>query len=366
DAENALADAGVTVAPYDALYKYLEKFTMDDTVLVSETQASHRVFAVLEGRTNVLRCRFNPTTLAKQIRNDVERVNAAIAHRRDGAALVKLLYRLDKEYKSGSVRESDRRLRTELDVSRTLSGYRAEQEGAKGDSFETIAGYGPHGAIIHYEPTGETDVPLEAKGFLLIDSGGQYLEGTTDVTRTVALGPLTDEEKTDFTLVLKGTIDLAMAMFPAGTCGYTLDILARKALWNAGLDYNHGTGHGVGHFLCVHEGPAGLRRIAGDRADQIPLAPGMVISDEPGIYRAGKHGVRIENLVTVVKAEEEGFLKFETLTCVPIDRASIRKELLSPAELAWLDGYHAWVKKVLTPLLDAPEAAWLAEATKPL
>jgi len=366
DAKEALREANVTVAPYGEVYRYLEKFTMEDSVLVSETQSSHRVFAILTGRTNVVRCRYNPTTLTKQIRNDVERVNVAVAHRRDGVAVVKLLYRLDKEYRSGSVRPEDRRLRTELDVSCTLAGYRAEQEGAKGPSFETIAGYGPHGAIIHYEPTPETDAPLEAKGFLLLDSGGQYLEGTTDITRTVALGPLTEEEKTDFTLVLKGTIGLAMAKFPAGTCGYTLDILARKALWDAGLDYNHGTGHGVGHMLCVHEGPAGIRRVPGDRADQIPLAPGMVISDEPGIYRAGKHGVRIENLVTVVRAEEEGFLKFETLTCVPIDRNAIRKELLSPAETAWLDGYHAWVRKVLTPLLDAPEASWLAEATKPL
>ena len=366
DAAGSLAEAGVTVAPYDEFYRYLEKFTLEDSVLVSETQASHRVFAVLEGKTNVIRCHFTPVTVAKQLRNDTERVNVCVAHRRDGAAVVKLLYRLDKEYKSGSVREGDRRLRTELDVSRALAGYRAEQPNAKGPSFETIAGYGPHGAIIHYEPTPETDAPLDANGFLLLDSGGQYLEGTTDITRTIALGPLTDEQKTDFTLVLKGTIDLAMAKFPEGTCGYTLDILARKALWDAGLDYNHGTGHGVGHFLCVHEGPAGIRRVPGDRVDQIPLKPGMVISDEPGIYRAGSHGVRIENLVMVVRAEEEGFLQFETLTCVPIDRSAIRKELLSPAEIDWLDGYHAWVRRVLTPLLDMPEAVWLEQATQPL
>lgn len=364
-AKTVLAEAGACVRPYGDVYEYVTKYNLDNTVLLSDSQTSHRFFAILEGRTNVIRCHFNPTTLEKQRRNETERVNVCLAHRKDGVAMVKLLYRLDKEYK-GNIRENDRLLKTELDVSHTLNGFRAEEPLSKGPSFETIAGYGPHGAIIHYEPTPETDAGLDTKSFLLLDSGGQYLEGTTDITRTISLGRLTDEERTDYTRVLKGTIDLAMAKFPEGTCGYMLDILARKALWDAGENYNHGTGHGVGHMLCVHEGPAGIRKYAGNKEDQIPLAPGMVISDEPGIYRAGKHGVRIENLVMVVKAKEEGFLKFETLTCCPIDRAPVKKELLTEEEIAWLDGYHAWVYRSLSPLLPEPEANWLKEATKPL
>lgn len=368
----------VELHPYASVYDFLKKYTLEDSVLLSENQASHLFFDLLGGRTNLLTCRTNPATLLKQKRNDVERVNVCVAHHRDGVAVTKLLYLLKKQYPfSGqAVSDEQRTLRTEMDVVRKLHSLRMEQENCKGDSFETIAGYGYHGAIIHYEPTDETSIALEPKSFLLIDSGGQYPEGTTDITRTVALGPLTEEEKTDFTLVLKGHVDLAMAKFPAGTYGYGLDILARQPLWNADMDYNHGTGHGVGSMLCVHEGPVGFHRYANSRTEEVILEPGMVISNEPGVYKPGKYGIRTESMVLVQPAKpqseaakvagEKQFYKLDTLTCVPIDRDAIRTELLTDAEKGWINGYHAWVLKQLTAHLTAEEAAWLKEACAPL
>ena len=232
-----------------------------------------------------------------------------------------------------------------------------------GESFDTIAGYKEHGAIVHYEATPETDVTLKPEGFLLLDSGAQYLDGTTDITRTIALGPLTEEEKTDYTLILKGHIALAMAVFPEGTRGAQLDVLARMPIWKERMNYLHGTGHGVGHFLNVHEGPQSIRM----NENPIPLQPGMVTSNEPGVYKAGSHGSRTDNLLLTVPAGEGMFgkyLKFETLTLCPICRKGIIKELLTAEEIGWLNDYHRTVYEKLSPDLNNDEKEWLKEACK--
>jgi len=247
---------------------------------------------------------------------------------------------------------------TEISIADHLRELRAEQSLFIGESFGTIAGYKEHGAIVHYSATPESVSTLSPEGLLLLDSGGQYLDGTTDITRTVALGALTDEERTDFTLVLKGHISLGMAKFPMGTRGSQLDILARKALWDNCWNYGHGTGHGVGHFLCVHEGPQSIRM------DENPtqLVPGMVISNEPGLYRAGKHGIRCENLVAVVEAEKTEFgqfYQFETLTLFPFDTKVLEPSLLTAGEKVWLNDYHQMVYSRVSPHLTDAEKSWL-------
>ena len=233
----------------------------------------------------------------------------------------------------------------------------------QGESFDTIAGYKEHGAIVHYEATPETDVALKPEGFLLLDSGAQYLDGTTDITRTIALGNLTEEEKLDYTLILKGHIALAMAVFPEGTRGAQLDVLARMPIWQQHMNYLHGTGHGVGHFLNVHEGPQSIRM----NENPIPLQPGMITSNEPGVYKAGSHGIRTENLVLTVPAGKgmfDNYLKFETITLCPICRKGIIKELLTAEEIKWLNKYHQTVYEKLAPDLNNDEREWLKEACK--
>ena len=257
---------------------------------------------------------------------------------------------------------------TELSAAAKLAAFRAQQPDFLDLSFDTIAGYGPHGAIVHYDPTPETDVPLHAAGLLLLDSGAHYRQGTTDVTRTIALGPVTDEEKRMFTLVLKGHLALSAARFPHGATGENLDVLARMPLWEQGLDYNHGTGHGVGYILSVHEGPQSFRWHSLD-GRRYPLEEGMVISNEPGYYEAGKFGIRHENLVLVRtgdKTEFGQFMYLEPLTMAPFDRDAIDTSLLTEGELAQLNDYHRQVYATVSPLLDAEEQAWLAEATAPL
>lgn len=276
---------------------------------------------------------------------------------RDGVALVKFLKWLEDTVPTG--RE------TEISIDKKLHAFRAAQPLYMGESFDTIAGYKEHGAIVHYEATPETDVTLKAEGFLLLDSGAQYLDGTTDITRTIALGNLTEEEKTDYTLILKGHIALATAVFPEGTRGAQLDVLARLPIWKQHMNYLHGTGHGVGHFLNVHEGPQSIRM----NENPIPLQPGMVTSNEPGVYKAGSHGIRTENLLLTVPAGEGMFgnyLKFETITLCPICRKGIIKELLTAEEIEWLNEYHRVVYEKLSPDLDNDEKEWLKEACKPL
>ena len=257
---------------------------------------------------------------------------------------------------------------TELSASDYLKKQRFAN-GAIDLSFETIAGYGANGAIVHYKPTPETDTAVEPKGFLLVDSGGQYPEGTTDITRTIAVGPLTEEERHTYTLVLKGHIQLAMAVFPQGCTGENLDILAHLPLWKEGLDYLHGTGHGVGALLSVHEGPNHLSWKSGARGQSAVFAPGMITSNEPGYYKEGSHGVRLENLVLCVEKEETPYgkmLAFETITLCPFDREAIRKEILTEEELSWLNSYHERVWQTYKDVLAPDVAAWLRKETLPL
>ena len=299
----------------------------------------------------------SPVALMKAVKNKTEQEGFRKAMKRDGVAMVKFLRWLEGAVPAGG--------ETEISVDQKLYAFRAEQAYFKGISFDTIAGYKEHAAIVHYEATPETDIPLKAEGMLLLDSGAQYLDGTTDITRTIVLGPLTEEEKTDYTLVLKGHLQLQNAHFPAGTCGTQLDILARHAMWKAGINYLHGTGHGIGHFLCVHEGPHQVRM------NHMPtlLEPGMILTDEPGIYKAGRHGIRIENTLLIVPAQETEFgkfYKFEPLTLCPIDKEAIVVSMLTDEELAWLNNYHQMVYDSLCPLLDKDEQNWLKEATTPL
>lgn len=276
---------------------------------------------------------------------------------RDGVAMAKFLRWLVPAVEDGGV--------TEVSASEELEAFRSEQSLYKDISFDTIAGYGAHGAIVHYEPTSETDIELKPEGLLLLDSGAQYLDGTTDITRTIALGPVTDEQKHVYTLVLKGHIRLAMAKFPANASGTQLDILAREAMWREGLNYLHGTGHGVGSYLNVHEGPHQIRM----EYKPEPLRAGMTVTNEPGLYLAGKFGVRIENtmLITEYMTTEYGrFLQMEPLTLCPIDKKPIDLAMLTDEELEYLNDYHATVFKSLSPYLDDDMVEWLADACTPI
>ena len=294
----------------------------------------------------------------KAIKNEAEIRGYQSAMRKDGIALVKFLRWLKPAVEAGG--------ESEISIDRKLTSLRAEQPLFRDISFDTIAGYGAHGAIVHYEATPETDIPLEPRGLLLLDSGAQYQDGTTDITRTIALGPLTEEEMTDYTLVLKGHIRLAMAKFPAGSSGTQLDILARYAMWQQGLNFLHGTGHGVGSYLNVHEGPHQIRM----NYMPAPLVAGMTLTNEPGIYKAGKHGCRTESTMLITHycdGEFGEFLQFEPLTLCPIDTTPIRLEIMTPDEVEWLNNYHKLVFQELSPLLDdEADREWLREATAPL
>lgn len=300
----------------------------------------------------------DPVRLPKACKNAVELEGIRAAHRRDGAAMVRFLAWLAAALAGRPLRE--------IEVSDRLEAFRAEGEGFRGLSFDTISGAGPNGAIIHYRASPETERVLEPGSLYLLDSGAQYLDGTTDITRTIALGEPTAEMKDRYTRVLKGHIALASAVFPVGTGGAALDVLARSALWQAGITYDHGTGHGVGHYLGVHEGP---QRIHYQSKDGQALLPGMVVSNEPGYYKPGAFGIRIENLVAVIAAApaggERSMLAFETLTLCPIDTKPIARELLTAAEISWLNGYHERVRVTVAPLLgdDRRAARWLEQAT---
>ena len=298
---------------------------------------------------------FDPIPAMKSIKNHAEIEGFRRAMIRDGVAMVKFLRWLKPAVEAGK--------ETELSIDRKLTALRAEQDLYRGLSFDTIAAYGPHGAIVHYEATTESDVVLEPKGLLLLDSGAQYQDGTTDITRTIALGPLTDEERLDYTLVLKGHIRLALTRFPDGISGTQIDALARYAMWQHGINYGHGTGHGVGSYLCVHEGPHQIRHTW----KPAPLHAGMTVTNEPGIYRQGKHGVRIENTMLIVEAGETEFgrfLRLEPLTLCPIDLTPVVWELMTPEEITYLNTYHKKVYNELSPLLDEEEKEWLKSNTK--
>lgn len=344
---------GISVHPYEEIGDYLNSFNAH-SILMNPAKTNYAIYSAIRPGCLIINGA-SPVALLKAIRNKQEIAGIHAAMQRDGVALVKFLKWLDEAVPAGK--------ETEISVDKKLHTFRAAQPLYMGESFDTIAGYKEHGAIVHYEATPETDVTLKPEGFLLLDSGAQYLDGTTDITRTIALGPLTEEEKTDYTLILKGHIALAIAVFPEGTRGAQLDVLARMPIWKERMNYLHGTGHGVGHFLNVHEGPQSIRM----NENPVALQPGMVTSNEPGVYKAGSHGIRTENLVLTVPAGEGMFgkyLKFETLTLCPICRKGIIKELLTAEEIGWLNDYHRTVYEKLSPDLNNDEKEWLKEACK--
>jgi Xaa-Pro aminopeptidase len=299
----------------------------------------------------------DPCLVPKACKNPVELEGTRAAHRRDGAAVTRFLAWLARESPKGTLRE--------IAASDRLEALRREGEHFRDLSFPTISGAGSNGAIVHYRATPETEKTLEPGTLYLLDSGAQYLDGTTDITRTIAIGAPTPEMRDRFTRVLKGHIALATARFPKGTIGTQLDAFARRALWEKGLDYDHGTGHGVGSYLSVHEGPQRISKAPNAQ----PLLPGMIVSNEPGYYKTGAYGIRIENLIVVQLADgggERETLGFETLTLAPIDRALVDRDLLDDGEIAWLDAYHARVRETISPLVDAETAQWLAAATAPI
>lgn len=341
---------------YSDIYSDLKTLPSNYRILVDSNKLNQSLYESIPDGCEII-SQLSPVAVLKSIKNDVELSGFRKAMVKDGIALTRFFMWLE-----GSVVNTKQ---TEVSIAGKLDAFRREQGNYFGESFGTIAGYADHGAVIHYKADEQSAYTLLPENILLLDSGGQYLEGTTDITRTTVLGPATEQQKTDFTLVLKGHIGLATAVFPTGTRGSQLDILARKSMWERGINYLHGTGHGVGHFLNVHEGPQSIRM----EENPVHLQPGMILSNEPGIYRNGEYGIRIENLIHVIEKETSAFgsfLQFETLTLFPIEQKLIDKSLLSKQELEWLNNYHQRVYETLAPHLNDVEQKWLKEKTKPL
>lgn len=355
---NNLSKDGIKLDEYDNIYREIGSLT-DCTVMADPDYANYRIFESIPESARPVKC-MSPVRHMKAVKNPVEMENERIAHVKDGAALTHFIYWLQNNVGKEKI--------TELSAAAKLEEFRSAMDGYLGPSFDPILGYGQHGAIIHYEPTPESDVQMMPESFCLADTGGHYREGTTDVTRTIPLGPLTDEEKRAYTLVLKGHLCLGAAKFPEGACGANLDYAARKPLWENGLDYNHGTGHGVGYILSVHEGPQRLTwRMNSETA--IPLEEGMIVSDEPGLYIEGKFGIRHENLVMVRKGDKNEFgrfMYFEELTMVPFDKNAIDMSLMSDEDIKNLNRYHEKVYKAISPYFEGEELEWLKECTKAL
>ena len=347
-----LKNNGIAVDDYANVAKGLKDY-FEYNILLDPQETSYTLFKTVKCQ-EIIRMK-SPIPAMKAIKNETEIVGFRNAMLKDGIALVKFLKWLQPAVEAGG--------QTEMSLDEKLTALRAEQDGFRGLSFDTIAGYEHHGAIIHYEATPETDIPVEPKGVILIDSGAQYDDGTTDVTRTIALGPVTEEQRHIYTLVLKGHIQLELCKFPIGAAGTQMDILARMAMWREGLNYLHGTGHGVGQYLSVHEGPHQFRM----EWMPAPFLPGMTVTDEPGIYLPGKFGVRIENtllIVPYIKTEFGEFLQFESLTLCPIDTSLIDLDMMLPEEIDWLNNYHDLVYEKLSPYLTEDEKEWLRGATK--
>ncbi|MCE5178306.1 MAG: aminopeptidase P family protein [Porphyromonadaceae bacterium] len=352
---NAYAEQDVILRDYQEIFDYVANLPKNSSVCITGSKINYKLRQTIPASCRLVDI---PSfiDLMKSVKNETELNGFRNAMIKDGVALVKFYMWLEQAVPAGEVNE--------VTVAEKLLEYRSQQELFVGESFGTIAGYGPNGAVIHYHAMPETCLKVEPEGLLLIDSGGQYKDGTTDITRTVAVGKLTKQMKADYTHVLKGHIALATAIFPEGTRGSQLDILARKALWENGLTYWHGTGHGIGHFLNVHEGPQNIRL----EENPTKLQPGMVTSNEPGLYRANQYGIRIENLIVTQeyqKTEEFGsFHNFETITLCPIDTKPIVKKLLTKKEIKWLNNYHKMVYRKLKKYLDKGEKAWLKSKTK--
>ena len=347
-----LGDTGVTIKGYDDIIHDLKQ--VKGTITFDPTKTNVWLKAAIENQVKVIEKR-NITTDLKAKKNEVELKSMENAHIKDGVAVVKFINWLKANIGKEEI--------TEMSATDKLLSFRKAQDGFVDISFDTIAGYGPHGAIIHYKADETTNSKLQPKGLFLVDSGAQYFDGTTDITRTIALGELTDQEKEDYTLVLKGHLNLGNVIFREGTVGCNLDVLARKDMWSRGIDFNHGTGHGVGFMLNVHEGPQNISKSLID----VQLEVGMVMSNEPGIYRAGSHGVRIENLIAVqpkITTEFGNFLCFKNLTICPYDLDAVKVEMLNEEERGWINAYHKEVFAKLSPLLKEEEVSWLKTATR--
>ncbi|MBQ7644562.1 MAG: aminopeptidase P family protein [Spirochaetales bacterium] len=349
---------GYEVLPYDAVADELSSLK-NVTVRINPERINMKMKNALDKAEGVsLSNGREYSTDMKAVKNETELDGMRIAHILDGVALVNFLAMVKRD-------EFDF---TELSIAKALSDEREMEEEYLGPSFGTIAGFGAHGAVVHYSATEETDIPICGNGLLVLDSGGQYTCGTTDITRTLLFGEATQEQKEDYTLVLKGHLALSSQVFPKGTTGHQLDALAHQFLWQRGMDYFHGTGHGVGHRLSVHEGPQRISSKQGT-GEPVALEPGMVISDEPGLYKEGRHGIRIENLVAVTEAMETEFGKFytfEVLTCCPYERDLIVKEMLTDQEVDMVNEYHRWVRDMLLPMVEESSRDYLIQATEPL
>lgn len=350
-----LKEAGVECRPYGEILSYLAALPAKARVLLSASQSAGTLAATLGERAVV---GSSAVAMFKAVKNQVQIDGTRAAMLRDGAAMVRALSEITSLVAQGATL-------TEMDIPAILTRHRSAGELYVEESFETIAGFGPHGAIVHYAARPETNAAISASNLLLIDSGASYFDGTTDITRTISLGKPSDEQRHDFTLVMKGHIALAQAVFPEGTRGHQLDAMARMPLWKEGKLYLHGTGHGVGHFLNVHEGPQSIRL----NDTGAPLLPGMITSNEPGIYLDGRYGIRCENLVLTVPAMETEFgrfFRFETLTLCPFDRSLFDLSIMTDDEISWVNDYHTQVFEKLSPLVDGDALTWLREATLPL
>lgn len=349
-----LKQQGVTLAAYDKIFDFVSNLPANSSVLVTGSKINRRLLQTIPANCTVIDVP-SLADLMKSKKNETELKGFRNAMLKDGIALVKFYMWMEKAVPAGEV--------TEVTIEDKLREYRSQQPLYFGESFNTIAGYAGNGAIVHYHATPENHSKVEPKGLMLIDSGAQFMDGTTDITRTLAVGELTEQMKKDYTNVLKGHIQIATAIYPQGTRGSQLDVLARKALWDNCLHYSHGTGHGIGHFLNVHEGPQNIRL----EENSVTLQPGMVTSNEPGLYRADEYGIRIENLIVTqeYKKNEFGtFYNFETITLCPIDTTPIVKDLLTDKEIEWLNNYHTMVFDKLNSHLNSEEKAWLKEKTK--
>ena len=349
---------GVKIYPYDDVYSYVQSISSDKKVLLSRANVNSRLVSNIPSEVTILD-EPNLTLLPKAVKNETEMENERIAHIKDGVAVTKFIHWLKKNVTRTTI--------TELSTAEKLYQFRSEQEHFLGESFDPIIAYGTHAAIVHYSATEATDIPLEARGMVLADTGGHYLEGTTDITRTIVLGPVTAKEKKFFTAVLRGNLNLAAAKFKYGCTGLNLDYLARGPLWELGEDYNHGTGHGVGYLLNVHEGPNSFRwkNLPGNPAPV--LEEGMITSDEPGYYLENEFGIRHENLVLCKKAEKTSFgqfMCFEPLTMVPFDLEGINPEEMTERERKLLNDYHQKVYTTISSYLDEEEKEWLKQATR--
>jgi Xaa-Pro aminopeptidase len=349
----------VKLHPYDDIEGYLKELGSSGKKVWISPKTTNKWIMISLGKDIDVHFERSPVTDIKSMKNETELQGFRDCLVVDGIAMVKFIKWLEENVPKGGV--------TEISAADVLEEYRKQGDKFVGLSFPTISGYGEHGAIIHYDPTPETDVEIKPEGILLVDSGAQYLNGTTDITRTFTMGEPTDEQKEMFTRVLKGHIDLALLRFPKGFSGKQIELPARKSLWDAGKNYNHGTGHGIGHYLNVHEGPMGIT----PRDIGVPLAAGNVLSNEPGYYKAGEYGIRIENLMVVqsdeeLSSEEFQFLRFETLTLCPIDLRLVEPSLLDEKERKWLNEYHSLVYEKLSALLSPEEREWLGERTVPI